>query len=167
MIGSMTRREAVRMALVTAGAAIAAGFRTVASGNAAQATQRAPDPWTRAQTVEPADLVKELDGPAATRPTVVCAGIATLYRAGHIPGASFHGPASSPAGLEDLKRWAEPLSRSTNLVVYCGCCPFDVCPNVRPAFAALRDMGFTHLRVLVMPTNFGPDWAAKNYPVER
>ncbi len=30
-----------------------------------------------------------------------------------------------------------------------------------------RDMGFTHLRVLVLPDNFGTDWAAKGYPVER
>lgn len=40
------------------------------------------------------------------------------------------------------------------------------CPNVRPAFTALRDMGFTHLRVLMLPNNFAADWVDKHYPVE-
>ena len=157
MSGLMTRREVIVAAL----AAVAAG------AGAAQAMQKAPDPWTAAQTVQPADLVKELAGPAAARPTVVCTGVRTLYRAGHIPGASFHGPAGTPEGLTDLKGWAQPLPRSTNVVLYCGCCPFDVCPNARPAFAALRDMGFTHLRVVVMPNNFATDWVGKEFPVER
>jgi len=28
-------------------------------------------------------------------------------------------------------------------------------------------MGFTRLRVLVLPNNFGIDWAQKGYPVEK
>jgi thiosulfate/3-mercaptopyruvate sulfurtransferase len=123
--------------------------------------------WTPAQTVEPTDLERELGGASATRPTVVCVGFESLYRGGHVPGASFHGPASSPEGLADLTRWAQGVSRSTNVVLYCGCCPFAECPNVRPAFTALHNMGFTHVRVLNLPTNFATNWAGSGHPIER
>jgi hypothetical protein len=43
----------------------------------------------------------------------------------------------------------------------------DHCPNIRPAFAVLRDMGFTKLRLLVLPTSFEVDWANKNLPYVR
>jgi hypothetical protein len=51
--------------------------------------------------------------------------------------------------------------------VYCGCCPLDRCPNLRPAFTALHDMGFTHLRVLLIPTNFYTDWVKPGFPFEK
>ena len=66
-----------------------------------------------------------------------------------------------------MKKWAGTLPRKTNLVVYCGCCPFSRCPNIRPAFTALRDMGFTRLRVLILPKDFAADWVAKGYPVQK
>ncbi len=124
-----------------------------------------PDPWTVAQTVEPAALVKELS--SNNKPTVACVAPHFLYEGGHVPGASFHGPASTPQGLDDLKKWAGAIPKSTNLVVYCGCCPLSHCPNLRPAFEALRAMGFSHLRVLLLPTNFYTDWASKGYPTDK
>ncbi|MBZ5539782.1 MAG: rhodanese-like domain-containing protein [Acidobacteriia bacterium] len=128
----------------------------------------ASDPWTPAQTVQPADLVRELAAAkSAGAPVVVCAGFRTLFEGAHIPGATFHGSASAAQGLADLKKWAGTLPRETNLVVYCGCCPLSHCPNIRPAFAALREMGFTHLRVLILPTDFATDWVAKGYPIQK
>lgn len=125
------------------------------------------EPWTDAQTVQPAELVKELAAKGKNRPVVVCAGFSTLYQGAHVPGAVFHGPASQPEGLAGLKKWAEGITRSSNVVVYCGCCPFAKCPNIRPAFEALQAMGFQHLRVLILPNNFYKDWYSKGYPVEK
>jgi thiosulfate/3-mercaptopyruvate sulfurtransferase len=125
------------------------------------------DPWSPAQTIERSALLKELSAPAVARPIVVCVGFHTLYEGAHIPGASFHGPASASAGLADLKKWAEPLPRSTNLVIYCGCCPLVHCPNVRPAFTALRQMGFTHVRLLMIPNDFARDWVEPGHPVAK
>ena len=136
---------------------------SVSPGQAAQAQK--PDPWTAAQTVEPAALAKEISG--NSKPTVVCVAPHFLYEGGHIPGATFHGPASTPQGLDDLKKWASTISKSTNLVVYCGCCPLTRCPNLRPAFEALHGMGFSHLRVLLLPTNFYTDWASKGYATDK
>ncbi len=51
-------------------------------------------------------------------------------------------------------------------IVYCGCCPIDKCPNLRPAFRVAREMGFKKVRVLKLPTSFGIDWVEKGYPFE-
>jgi thiosulfate/3-mercaptopyruvate sulfurtransferase len=127
-----------------------------------------PAPWTPAQGVDAAALAKELaDSKAANPPKIVCVGFHTLYHGAHIVGASFHGPASTPQGLDDLKNWAKPLPRSANIVLYCGCCPLAHCPNIRPAFTALREMGFTHLRVLILPHDFATDWVGPGYPVAK
>jgi thiosulfate/3-mercaptopyruvate sulfurtransferase len=126
------------------------------------------DPWTAAQTVQPAEFAKELSAATTdTKPTIVCVGFHALYEGAHIPGASFHGAASTVQGLDNLRDWAKPLPRSANVVLYCGCCPLAHCPNIRPAFQALRDMGFTHLRVLILPNDLNTDWVAKGYPVEK
>jgi len=130
--------------------------------------QTQADPWTAAGTMTPGDLVKELnDSDAAKRPVVACVGFKFLYDGGHVPGASYHGPASKDEGLADLKAWAKTLPKSSNVVLYCGCCPMVRCPNLRPAFAALHDEGFARLRVLLLPTNFATDWAEKGYAVEK
>jgi len=125
------------------------------------------DPWTPAQIVQPAELVKELSGSQSSRPIVVCVGFHTLYQGAHVPGAVYHGAAMSEQGLDDLKNWAKNLPVSSNIVVYCGCCPLDHCPNLRPSFTALRDMGFHRLRVLNLPNSFAADWVEKGYPVEK
>jgi len=130
--------------------------------------QKTADPWSASQVLQPADLVRELAGAKdSARPIIVYVGFRTLFLGGHIPGASFHGSASTEQGLAEFKQWAATLPRSTNLVIYCGCCPFDRCPNIRPAYTTLREMGFTHLRVLVLPQNFAADWVEKGYPVQK
>ena len=120
------------------------------------------------QLVQPADLARELAIPdAQARPNIVYVGFRTLFAGGHIPGATFHGSASTKDGLAEIKKWAGTLPRTTKLVIYCGCCPFERCPNIRPAFALFQEMGFTDLRVLELPTSFAADWAGKNYAIEK
>jgi thiosulfate/3-mercaptopyruvate sulfurtransferase len=138
-----------------------------ASARGSHARPPAPpsDPWSAAQTVQPADLAKEISG--AAKPTVIYVGFRPLYEGAHIPGATFHGTAGKPEGLAELKAAAQPLPRDANLVIYCGCCPMEKCPNIRQAFSALSDMGFTHLRVLILSTDFNTDWIEKGYPVEK
>ncbi len=152
--------------LATAAIACRVAVDAAARGQASESS-RASDPWTPEQTVQPAALVKELAGPPADRPKVVCVGFQTLYEGAHVPGASFHGPAMKAEGLDDLKKWAQPLPRTADVVIYCGCCPLTHCPNVRPAFTALRQMGFTHVRLLLLPQDFAHDWVAAGYPVAK
>jgi len=119
----------------------------------------------RSDTIEPDELVKEIA--SKDKPIIVCVAPRFLYDGAHIPGALFHGPGSTSEGLADLRRWAQGTTRDRAIVLYCGCCPISRCPNVRPALAELREMGFTHLKVLWLPKDFHTDWMEKGYPVEK
>lgn len=135
--------------------------------NASGDEKKSAEPWPSSQTMEPAQLAKMLIDKYSSMPTVVFVGFRSLYVGGHVPDSSFHGTASTEQGLAELKSWAANLPRSANLVIYCGCCPFDKCPNIRPAYTALSSMGFKNVRVLVLPTSFAVDWADKGYPMQK
>jgi rhodanese-related sulfurtransferase len=122
----------------------------------------ATDPWTLAEVLAPAALASNT-GPAL----VVHVGFPALYHGAHITGSLYAGPASKPEGIEALKKAVEHEPRDREIVLYCGCCPWDHCPNIRPAFAALKEMGFTKVRVLEIPTNLKTDWVDHGYPTAR
>lgn len=128
--------------------------------------QSTNDPWTSAQTVQPAVLAKELAGGKSTS-TILYVGFQRLYASGHIKGAQYHGSGSNPEGLAEIKKWAASLPRATDVVLYCGCCPMEKCPNIRPAFSGLHEMGFINLRVLILPNSFAVDWAEKGLPYDK
>lgn len=115
--------------------------------------------------IQPTELEQELRRPEAQRPIVLHVGFAVLYQGSHIPGAIHAGPASTEQGLEDLRRAASRISRDHQVVIYCGCCPMDKCPNIHPAYEALKKMGFQSLKVLNLPHDFAHDWAEKGLPV--
>lgn len=153
--------------LICLGASLAI-LASLPASSAAQTTaaHSASDPWTSSETIQPAELANDLTNEKESeKPVVVCVGFHTLYEGAHVPGAIFHGAASTAAGLDDLKHWAQSAPRSANIVIYCGCCPLSHCPNIRPAFNVLHSMGFTHLRVLLLPQDFASDWVAKGYAV--
>jgi len=115
--------------------------------------------------VEPADLAKTLES-GAKKPAVICVAFPVLYRSKHITNAVFAGPGNKPEGIEALKKAVAGMPKDADIVLYCGCCPMERCPNIRPAYQALKDAGFTRVRVLRIPTNMATDWYAKGYPSE-
>lgn len=127
----------------------------------------ATDPWSAAQLVQPAALVHQLNGPAGSRPLVLCVGFDFLYQSAHIPGALLYGPGREPSGLKALADAAKAWQHDRDIVIYCGCCPMKQCPNLRPAFRFLRDRGFTRLRVLDLERDFRQDWLQNNLPSEK
>ncbi|HLI82697.1 MAG TPA: rhodanese-like domain-containing protein [Bryobacteraceae bacterium] len=116
-------------------------------------------------TIEPKDLAATLETKAA-KPVLIHVGFGVMYRGKHIPGSIYAGPARTPDGIAALKKAVANLPKDREIVIYCGCCPYEMCPNVRPAMAALREMGFTHVKTLMIPTNFATDWVNHGYPVE-
>jgi len=161
------QRSAAILALGLA-AALPLAIFSAADGSANANQEKAADPWSKAQVLQPADLRVELaNAKGESAPTIIYVGFRTLFEGGHIPGASFRGTASKEEGLAELKKSVGELPRSTNMIIYCGCCPFDHCPNIRPAFAALKEMGFSRVRVLVLPTSFAADWVEKGYPMQK
>jgi thiosulfate/3-mercaptopyruvate sulfurtransferase len=115
--------------------------------------------------VQPPDLTAQLAGKGA-RPAVFMVGPNVLYRSKHIAGSVYAGPGMSEAGLAMLKAEAGKLPRDREVVVYCGCCPWDRCPNVKPAVDLLKQMGFAKAKALYLPTGFKVDWLDKGYEAE-
>jgi thiosulfate/3-mercaptopyruvate sulfurtransferase len=133
------------------------GLRSVRASSAS-------DPWTAEQVIEPAALVKALKQPE-NKPLVLQVGFGSLYDQARIPGAEYCGPASKAEGIAKLKACLRGVAKTTDIVFYCGCCPWRDCPNISPALKAVRQMGFTKVRVLYIPHNFGQDWVQHGYPV--
>jgi hypothetical protein len=117
-----------------------------------------------AQLINPEDLVNLLQLPKAEQPLILNVGPHLLYMQAHIPGSEYIGAGSDSQGMESLRRRVKPLPRQTFIVLYCGCCPWGHCPNVRPAYNELHKQGFSNVKVLYIADNFGTDWVYKGYP---
>ena len=94
-------------------------------------------------------------------------GSHVLYTQAHIPGSEYIGPGSTEAGLQQLRQRVASLPKTKSIFLYCGCCPWGHCPNVKPAYDALNAMGFSNLKVVYIPNNFGADWVDKGYPTAK
>ena len=118
------------------------------------------DPWTQQQLLAPADLAKVLNDPKAPQPIVYSIGMQAI-----IKGSIDIGPAMNAENLNTLKEKLNKLPKNAQIVVYCGCCPFSRCPNVRPAMELLKSMQFTNYQLLNLPQNVKVDWIDKGYPM--
>lgn len=115
--------------------------------------------------IQPEDLARSLkDG---QKPIILQVGFRVMYDEARIPGAVYAGPAAKEDGISALKTTAQRLDKNEPVVIYCGCCPWDHCPNIAAAWRTLRGLGFNKLKVLYIPNNFGADWVDKGYPVAR
>lgn len=115
--------------------------------------------------MQPEALNKMLQGGGA-KPLVLQVGSHVMFSQAHIRGAQYAGPGSQPAGLQVLERKVAGLRKNAFVVIYCGCCPWNRCPNVGPAFHRLVELGFINVKVLYLANNFGDDWVNKGYSVE-
>jgi len=114
--------------------------------------------------VEPADLTRLLP---TYKPLVFQVGPKTLYFQAHIPGAEFIGATSTPEGVQALRERVKKVAKTRFIVLYCGCCPWNRCPNVAPAYQELKSMGFRNVKVLHIAQNFGEDWVKKGLPTQK
>ncbi len=117
------------------------------------------EPWSPEQLLEPADLAATILGADTKKPLIISIGPAATIKTS--VGVGPAGEAENIAKLEKLLS-KEPKDRA--IVIYCGCCPFNKCPNVRPAFTKLNEMGFTNHKLLNIPKNLKTDWLDKGYP---
>jgi hypothetical protein len=136
---------------------------TVGQASGAQTAASELTPGS-AQLIAPEDLVRILQSATAAKPLILNVGPRMLYLQAHIPGAEYIGAGSDARGIEQLRARVKALPRDRFIVLYCGCCPWSHCPNVRPAYGELHAMGFTKVKVLYIADNFGTDWVYKGYP---
>jgi rhodanese-related sulfurtransferase len=117
-----------------------------------------PENWTSKQLMEPAALASLLTAEKEV-PKIFSVGPGAL-----IPHSISIGMTNDKENLLKLKQELKGLDKKTPIVVYCGCCPFEHCPNVRPAIDALKSMNFTNYKLLNLPHNLKTDWISKGYP---
>jgi rhodanese-related sulfurtransferase len=121
----------------------------------------------QAQLIQPEALNHLLQTKGTDKPLLLQVGSHLLFDDAHIAGSVYAGAGSQPAGLQQLQSTVSTLSKKKAIVLYCGCCPWNRCPNLGPAFKQLQDLGFTNVKVLYLANNLGTDWVAKGYSVER
>jgi hypothetical protein len=161
-------------------ACVALGLQTqTAQGRAAQpaatpAAQTAQVPGagkaaelSPAVQIEPKELAEMLGESKREKPVVLHVGFKNFYAQARIPGSDYAGPGSTAEGLEVLRNRVSSLQRKQLIVLYCGCCPWDKCPNAKPAYEALHAMGFTNVKVVHIADNFGANWVNAGLPTEK
>ncbi len=117
-----------------------------------------PENWTKDQLIEPAVLAQTIEANKNV-PLIYCVGPGVV-----IPHSIDIGMTKDQKNLQKLKDSLSTVPRSANIVIYCGCCPFEHCPDVRPAISLLKEMKFTNYHLLNLPHNIKTDWIAKGYP---
>ena len=120
------------------------------------------EPIKRDNLIQPKDLAEKITNPKALKPVVLNVGTVD-----QIKTAIKAGPASDKAGFEIFKSEVSKISKDKEVVVYCGCCTSQNCPNIRPAIKYLLDSGYKKAKVLDIPTGIKEDWVQKGYPVEK
>jgi len=128
---------------------------------------QAADPWRANELMDAATIAAELKGKPADQPLILQVGFQALYKSVRITNARYAGPGSTAAGIANLEQQVKGVAKDRTILLYCGCCPWEKCPNIRPAVTKLRDLGFTRIQVLKIPTNLHTDWVEPGYPVER
>ncbi len=120
-----------------------------------------PENWTSKQLVEPSELANDLTA-KNDLPIIISIGPSAT-----IPNSISIGMVNNKEGLQKLKEQLNHLAKSKRIIVYCGCCPFEHCPNVRPAIDVLKEMKFTNYYLLNLPNNIKKDWIDKGYPTSK
>ena len=120
------------------------------------------EPWKPDQLMSPAALAAKINDASGVKPLVICVGPAGL-----IKDAVDVGPTHEQENLDKFKTLLEKENRDKEVIIYCGCCPFKNCPNIRPAFNLLNAMKFSHAKLLDLPQNLKVDWIAKGYPMAK
>jgi len=146
-----------------------------AQGRAAQPAQAAPQvpgagkaaELASAVQIEPKELAEMLGESKREKPVVLHVGFKNFYAQARIPNSDYAGPGSTPEGLELLRKRVSSLQHGQLIVLYCGCCPWDKCPNAKPAYEALHAMGFTNVKVAHIADNFGANWVNAGLPVTK
>ena len=118
-----------------------------------------PVNWTDNQLMQPAELANIMK----SKPNDVT--IISVGAFNTIPKAINVGMVSETGNMDKFKTQLSALKKDAKIVVYCGCCPYEHCPNVRPAIDVLKQMKFTNYYLLNLPNNLRINWIDKGYPV--
>src|SRR6266478_7156182 len=127
---------------------------------AAAFNKKQTEPWRPDQLMEPKDLAAIINSSTVAKPLVISVGPAGLIRDAVNIGATHE-----KENLDKLKEFLLKEKKDRQIVIYCGCCPFEHCPNIRPTFKLLNEMKFTNQNLLNLSHNLKADWINYGYPM--
>ena len=145
----MTRRKTVQLALI---------FFMSGLWSWQKAAAQSPINWTNDQLLRPSELA------TALKDNKDISVIFSIGPGAIIPHSRDMGMIKEEDNMKKFKQELESLPKDTSIVIYCGCCPYEHCPNVRPAIELLKEMKFTNYKLLDLPHNIKIDWINKGYP---
>lgn len=117
--------------------------------------------WKKEQLMDTKELADKINTKAKDLPLIFNVGPMEA-----IKSAVNIGLGTSVTAMEKLKSTLSMENKNRVVVVYCGCCSYANCPNIKPAYDALIKGGFKNAKVLDLPEGVKPDWVAKGYPME-
>lgn len=117
--------------------------------------------WKKEQLMPTQELSDKIKTNAKDKPVIFNVGPME-----NIKTAVFVGKATSATCVEKMKSTLAMENKNKPVVIYCGCCSYASCPNIKPAYDALIAQGFKNTKVLELPEGIKPDWVAKGYPME-
>jgi thiosulfate/3-mercaptopyruvate sulfurtransferase len=117
--------------------------------------------WKKEQLMPTQELADKINTNAKDKPLVFNVGPME-----NIKTAKVIGLGTSISAMEKMKSSLSMENKNRTIVVYCGCCSYANCPNIKPAYDALISNGFKNAKVLELPEGIKPDWVAKGYPME-
>jgi thiosulfate/3-mercaptopyruvate sulfurtransferase len=119
------------------------------------------EPWTSKDLMEPDALAILLSNSQAQKPVIFNIGPLA-----NIKGAITIGSTANKANLEKLSKALMSVPKDKMVIIYCGCCPFRNCPNIRPAFSLLKERGYKNPKLLNLKQNLKVDWTNYGYPMD-
>jgi thiosulfate/3-mercaptopyruvate sulfurtransferase len=117
--------------------------------------------WKKEHLMPTAELAEKINKNTPDKPIIFNVGPME-----NIKSSVFVGRGTSATAIERMKSELSMQPKTKALVVYCGCCSYASCPNIKPAFDALIAAGFKNTKVLELPEGIKPDWVAKGFPME-
>jgi thiosulfate/3-mercaptopyruvate sulfurtransferase len=117
-------------------------------------------PYSPENLIAPADLAKMISHPSGKAPVILNVGSMKL-----IKNAESGGMGYSDEGMKEFKSKVSKLDKNQLIVIYCGCCKMENCPNVKSPFDYLQSAGFKNFKILNIETGLYEDWISKGYPM--
>lgn len=122
--------------------------------------QTKEEPWTASQLMPTKELADIINNPKVEKPLIINIGPQAV-----IKGSVDVGPGKEKDNIKKLEKMLSKEDKNREVVLYCGCCPFDKCPNIRPAFSLIKEKGFAKAKLLDVPKNIKTNWIDPGYPV--
>lgn len=122
--------------------------------------QAQPNSFKPEQLIQPAKLNEVYTKPQSSQPLILNMGVER-----NIKNAIEVGIVSSPSKYQKLVEVMKNISKDREVVVYCGCCKLEDCPNVPVALEKLSSLGYKKVKVLNLVTGLNEDWIDQKYPM--